>query len=408
MSTMYSTQAPRNLSFEQCIKCTVCTAYCPVAKVNPLYPGPKQCGPDGERLRLKSPSYYDETLKYCTNCKRCETACPSGVNIGDLIAIARGRYGRHPTSPKTVRDYVLSHTDLMGAIAAPLAPLVNTMTHLGLVKKAMHHTLGVDKRKQLPNYVRQTFRHWFKQSCPDQSHFAQQVLFFHGCFVNNNQPQLGKDLVKVLNAMGIGMQLLEHEKCCGVPLIANGFHEKARKNGLYNIEYITKAFQDNDMHLVSTSSTCAFALKSEYPHVLGIDNSALNERIEYITKYLLTQIMSGRQLKLKPLPLTVLYHTPCHLERSGNVIFTLELLRQIPQLNLIQLDSECCGSAGTYGFKTENYDTSIAIGATLFNSVNSQQADYVITDCETCQWQLKENTDKEVLHPVSLLAMALA
>lgn len=40
----------RNISennFEQCIKCTVCTAYCPVVPVNPAYPGPKQAGPEG-------------------------------------------------------------------------------------------------------------------------------------------------------------------------------------------------------------------------------------------------------------------------------------------------------------------------------------------------------------------------
>ena len=42
-------------NFEECMKCTVCTAYCPVLQVNPLYPGPKQAGPDGERLRLKDP-----------------------------------------------------------------------------------------------------------------------------------------------------------------------------------------------------------------------------------------------------------------------------------------------------------------------------------------------------------------
>lgn len=40
--------------FESCIKCTVCTTVCPVSGVNPRYPGPKQAGPDGERLRLKS------------------------------------------------------------------------------------------------------------------------------------------------------------------------------------------------------------------------------------------------------------------------------------------------------------------------------------------------------------------
>ena len=58
-------------NFEQCIKCTICTVYCPVAAVNPNYPGPKQAGPDGERLRLKKFNFYDESLKYCINCKRC-------------------------------------------------------------------------------------------------------------------------------------------------------------------------------------------------------------------------------------------------------------------------------------------------------------------------------------------------
>lgn len=81
-------------NFEQCIKCTVCTVYCPAAAANPLFPGPKQAGPDGERLRLKQPAFYDEALKYCLNCKRCEVACPSNVRIGDIIQLARIRHGR--------------------------------------------------------------------------------------------------------------------------------------------------------------------------------------------------------------------------------------------------------------------------------------------------------------------------
>ncbi|WP_293134941.1 4Fe-4S dicluster domain-containing protein [Moritella sp.] len=86
--------------FEKCIKCTICTVYCPVAKANPNYPGPKESGPDGERLRLKSPEYYDEALKLCTNCKRCETACPSNVNVGDIIAVARGKFEKKKINPK--------------------------------------------------------------------------------------------------------------------------------------------------------------------------------------------------------------------------------------------------------------------------------------------------------------------
>lgn len=63
-------------SFENCIKCTVCTTACPVSRVNPGYPGPKQAGPDGERLRLKDGALYDEALKYCINCKRCRSRLP--------------------------------------------------------------------------------------------------------------------------------------------------------------------------------------------------------------------------------------------------------------------------------------------------------------------------------------------
>ena len=59
-------------SFDSCMKCTACSSRCPVASVRPDFPGPKQCGPDGERLRLKSPDFLDDALKYCTGCKRCE------------------------------------------------------------------------------------------------------------------------------------------------------------------------------------------------------------------------------------------------------------------------------------------------------------------------------------------------
>lgn len=96
-------------NFEQCIKCTVCTVYCPVVPVNPNYPGPKQAGPDGERLRLKRGEFFDEALKYCLNCKRCEVACPSNVKIGDIIQSARIKYSKHRPS---LRDKLLANTDL--------------------------------------------------------------------------------------------------------------------------------------------------------------------------------------------------------------------------------------------------------------------------------------------------------
>ena len=76
-------------------------------------------------------------------------------------------------------------------------------------------------------------------------------------------------------------------------------------------------------------------------------------------------------------------------------------------MDLTVLNSQCCGIAGTYGFKKENYETSQGIGASLFNQIEEVAADFVATDCETCKWQIEMSTSAKVKHPISVLAEAL-
>lgn len=392
-------------SFENCIKCTVCTTVCPVSRVNPDYPGPKQSGPDGERLRLKDAALYDDALKYCTNCKRCEVACPSDVKIGDIIQRAKARYGK---SRFNLRDAILSHTDLMGTLSTPFAPLVNTATSLKPVRNLLDKTLGIDGHRELPKYSSGTFRGWYRKQAAAQKAFAEQVAFFHGCYVNYNHSDLGKDLVRVMNAMGFGVQLLEREKCCGVPLIANGFIDKAKKQAAINAASLEKAVIEQGLPVIATSSTCTFTLRDEYPQVLDIDTRPMRDHIELATRFIWKQLKSGKELKLKALPLRIAYHTPCHMEKMGWSLYTLDLLRRLPGVELIILESQCCGIAGTYGFKKENYNTSQSIGATLFQQIEESRVDIVVTDCETCKWQIEMSTSKKCEHPITLLARALA
>ena len=148
-------------NFEQCIKCTICTVYCPVAAANPDYPGPKQAGPDGERLRLKQPDFYDNALKYCMNCKRCEVACPSNVRIGDIIQAARIKYG--PQRNTSLRNFVLSNTDLVGSLATPFAPIVNSAVALKPVRYVMDKVMAIDHRRVFPKYAHGTFTSWYRK-----------------------------------------------------------------------------------------------------------------------------------------------------------------------------------------------------------------------------------------------------
>ena len=393
-------------NFEQCIKCTVCTVYCPVAAVNPDFPGPKQAGPDGERLRLKKFNFYDETLKYCLNCKRCEVACPSNVKIGDIIQSARIKYGEKKFK---LRDFVLANTDLVGTLSAPFASVVNTVLGLKPTKAVLDGVLKIDYRRTFPKYAFGTFESWYRKEAERQASFPRQVSYFHGCYVNYNNPQLGKDLIKVMNAFGIGVRLLSKEKCCGVALISNGFIGQAKKQAQVNIASIRESVLEKEMPVIATSSTCAFTIRDEYPHLLSIDNADVRDQVELATRYIY-RLMMGENVQLKfkqGKKIRVAYHTPCHMEKLGWAYYSIELLKLIPNVELIVLDSQCCGIAGTYGFKKENYKTSQDIGESLFRQIEASGVDYVVSDCETCKWQIEMSTSKRCEHPISVLANAL-
>ncbi|MBQ5354064.1 MAG: anaerobic glycerol-3-phosphate dehydrogenase subunit C [Alistipes sp.] len=393
-------------NFEQCTKCTVCTTYCPVAAVNPLYPGPKHSGPDGERLRLKSPQFFDESLNMCLNCKRCEVACPSDVRIGDIIQSARIKYSAKKPG---LREFTLANTDLVGSVATLAAPVVNATLGLKPVRHIVEGVMNIDHRRIFPKYAFGTFEGWMRKQRKAQAKFAKQVAYFHGCYVNYNNPPLGQAFVKVLNALGYGVQLLENEKCCGVALISNGFINKATKQAKSNLDSIRKA-TSKGLDVVATSSTCTFTLRDEYEHLLGLENGDVRDNIDLACRYIYNLLSDGNNtLKFNPEAprIKVAYHSPCHLERLGWTHYSIELLKLIPNVELVKLDSQCCGIAGTYGFKKENYATSQAIGESLFTAIEASGCDLVATDCETCKWQIEMSTSKKVLHPIEILASFL-
>jgi glycerol-3-phosphate dehydrogenase subunit C len=393
-------------NFEQCLKCSICTVYCPVSAVNPAYPGPKQAGPDGERYRLKSPEFFNEALKYCLNCKRCEVACPSDVKIGDIIQAARIKYS---TAKPKLRDVMLANTDFVGSMSTIAAPVVNATVALKPVKALMDSVLAIDKHRTFPKYASQKFETWFKKYAADrQNDYSKHVSYFHGCYVNYNFPQLGKDLVKIMNAVGYGVHLLEKEKCCGVALIANGLSSQAKRQGTVNLDSIRKS-EMAGRPVLTTSSTCTFTMRDEYPELLHLENNDVRDGITLATRFLYQLIEKGEiRLAFNPdYKRRIAYHTACHMEKMGWAVYSTSLLRMIPGVDFVMLESECCGIAGTYGFKKENYKYSQEIGSGLFKQIENAGVDLVATDCETCKWQIEMSTGVKVENPISIIAQAL-
>lgn len=392
-----------NISFDHCIKCTVCTVYCPVARVTHLYPGPKFSGPDTERLRIKNPALIDESLQYCNNCKRCEIVCPSDVHIADIIRLASLN---SPKKEFKLRSLVLTSTDLIGKLATRMSTVVNGLMGLSVTRFLLGLFLGLASERALPKYASGTFRKWYLKQQHLQMAFQNRVVFFHGCYVNYNDPELGKSVLQVLNRLDTGV-LITPEKCCGIPLISNNRITKAKSQARHNIDVLRKAVGETGMKIVLTSSSCCLALDHEYQNLLELDTTGIQGQVELLTKYLFERFAQLPDPGLKPIKLKAAYHAPCHLEHMGGVVYTVELLKKIPGLDLQVLHSECCGISGTYGFKAENYQISKDIGQNLFDQINTLQPDLVITDCETCKWQIEFNTTYKVVHPITLLAKAM-
>lgn len=371
-------------------------------EANPLYPGPKQAGPDELRYRIKDSAFFDNSLKYCLNCKRCEVACPSGVKVGDIVARAKIKYGH---SQHKMRDLMLSSTDLVGGMATTFAPIVNLALSLGITKNVLDSTFGVSAHASMPKYASKRFEQWFKKVKARQEGYSRFVEYFHGCYVNYNYPQLGQDFVTLMNACGYGVHILEKQKCCGVALIANGFASQATSAAKANLASIRKASQP----VLTTSSSCTLTIKEEYSTILDQDTSDIQSKVQMAVKWLYDRIDRGevRLAFRKDFKMKAAYHTPCHLQKLGNQIYSIALLKMIPGLDLKVLEQKCCGISGTFGFKKENYAISQKIGSQLYEIIYAANPEVVITDCETCKWQIEGACEIPVFNPISILVQAL-
>lgn len=371
-------------------------------ELNPLYPGPKQAGPDELRYRIKDSAFFDNALKYCLNCKRCEVACPSGVKVGDIVARAKIKHGH---SQHKMRDLMLSSTDLVGGMATTFAPIVNLALSIDITKSVLDSTFGVSAHASMPKYASKRFEQWFKMVKASQEGYSRFVEYFHGCYVNYNYPQLGQDFVTLMNACGYGVHILEKQKCCGVALIANGFASQATSAAKANLASIRKASRP----VLTTSSSCTLTIKEEYSTILDQDTSDIQSKVQMAVKWLYDRIDRGevRLAFRKDFKMKAAYHTPCHLQKLGNQIYSIALLKMIPGLDLKVLEQKCCGISGTFGFKKENYAISQKIGSQLYERIYAANPEVVITDCETCKWQIEGACEIPVFNPISILVQAL-
>lgn len=392
-------------SADRCLKCNICNTVCPVLAVTDLFPGPKYCGPQAQRFRVGDP--IEEWVDYCSGCGACSRACPSGVRVAELNARARARLYEKAGIP--LRNRLLSRSELLGRLGSRMAPVANMGLRSGLVRATAERLLGIAREAPLPAFGRRSFRQRFRQLAqPDRP--RRRVAYFCGCTTMYYEPWVGEAVVRVLTRAGIAVEL-PPQRCCGLPFISNGDFAGARRLAEQNLKALLPVARAG-MPIVASSTSCSLTLKHEYREVLGLHNREWGELAAAVYDVFewLRELWWRGELELEGLALgrRVLYHGPCQLRSHGIGLPALDLLGTVAGLEVSESDVECCGGAGTYGFKAEKREIAQLVGAPLRALARERRAVLVACDSETCRWHIAQLTGLPARHPIELLAEALA
>jgi glycerol-3-phosphate dehydrogenase subunit C len=385
-----------NNEIDHCLKCNVCYASCPVVKANPNYPGPKILGPDLSRMINRYGPVSG--VEWCTNCHRCEIACPHGVETVNLIRSLKNE-ALHEKKYYW-RDFMLGYPHILGELSTPFSPLVNFMLSNSVGKKMTSQMLALAPDSSLPKYAGQSFEKWYS----NQKHSGnKKVIYFVGCSTNYNSPEIGRALVDLLKLLNIEV-IVPKQVCCGVPLLSNGFKKQALKLMKYNLQnllpYVGKGYD-----IICSCPSCGLALKKEYALELGTSEANKMSAAVYDSAEYLEIHEQELEKHLLPQSWKMTYHQPCHSMAQGIGTPSLSLLKKIPGVQMTFVEG-CCGQSGTYGLKKEKSEVAQKIGQQLIEEINSTHPDKVVTDCGSCSMQIQRLSGLQVEHPLLVLNKA--
>jgi glycerol-3-phosphate dehydrogenase subunit C len=396
-------------SADLCVKCNICTSHCPVSNVTDLFPGPKFVGPQAQRFRNPKEISFDASVDYCSGCGVCTMVCPHGVKVMEMNA--RGRYKLYQRKRIPLRNLILGRSELMGKLASPVAPIGNALFKNKLVRLLAEHIMGVHRDAPFPTFSFETLRGWYygvhlKRNGRIQS--DKKVVYFHGCSSNYYEPRVGKAAIAVLEHNGYEV-LMPEQVCCGLPMLSNAEFKAARKNAYKNIKSLAP-YARAGYYIVGTSTSCTLTLKSDYIHILDMDSqdALLVSRQTYDICEFLLELAEAGELKtdFEPMEVTLPYHSPCQLKSHNMGLPAIDVMEMIRGVKIQHIQADCCGIAGTYGYKKEKYDIGMAVGKPLFEQVIASGSPVAVCDSETCRWQISHATGVRTIHPVELLAEA--
>jgi Fe-S oxidoreductase len=349
-----------------------------------------------------------EVLDLCLSCHACKSECPSAVDMAKLKAEFTYQYYQANGTP--LRSRLFANIGQFYKIAQPFAPLLNALVN-GPGKWGLTW-VGIHPDRALPKLAHRTFSSWYRSNhgssrSPEN---GKQVVFFHDTFMEFTETGIGQAAVKVLRAAGFEPILLRRKKDSGRPAVSKGLLDTAANLARHNLSLLAP-YARREVPIVGCEPSVMAMLVDEYKTLVpGEDAEAVAAAAMMLEAFIIREAASGDiQFSFDGAKRHVLYHGHCQQKAAFGTGDTHQMLALIPNCTVEEVDSGCCGMAGSFGYEHEHYDLSIKLAEmSLAPAVRSADPETIICASGTsCREQIHHTTERKAIHPIEVFASAL-
>ena len=344
---------------------------------------------------------YD-VMDLCLECKACKAECPSNVDMAKLKYEFLDHYHRANGLP--LRNRIFGAIATLNRLGSALTPVSNWIANSLPNRWLLEIFTGIDHRRPLPQFASESFEAWFATHKVEGNGANGDVVLFHDTFNNYNTPNVAVAATRFLEKSGYRVLLVD-KKCCGRPMISKGMLSQAKENAAWNVEKLAP-FAGKGTPIIGLEPSCLLTLRDEYPEFIRTEAAkqvAANSFL--LEEFVMREVNAGRiNFNSNAKGKKALLHGHCHQKALVGTAPTVAMLKAAGY-EVSEVDSGCCGMAGSFGFEKEHYELSIKIGnRRLAPAVKAAGADIeVVAPGISCRQQIDHLAGRQAKHPAELL-----
>ena len=364
---------------------------------------------------------FGPIVEACTLCDMCfMTKCPYVPPHPFMLdfphLMLRHRFANAGKNKGEFIQKQLAEMDRNGAMARPLAPLINwaSKTDNKLTRPVMEKVTGIDAKAPLPKFHSRTFVSADKQEDGTVNSSApafgkRKAALYATCFVNYNKPVTGMDARAVLNHIGVETKVA-YPGCCGMPFLEQAELARVASNAAKVSKELVKLI-DEGYDIVALTASCGLMLKFEWALIVPDDENVkrVAEHTYDIDEYVVDVAKKdGLPPGLAALPEGVTVHLACHARAQNMGPKAAEMLKMIPDTP-VDVIERCSGHGGTFGVVKPTHDVAVKVGRPVYRAANTQQRGHIVSDCPLAAQHIFAHTEtpaREPEHPIQIMARA--